>query len=139
MSESVVSHFFLIFFFFPVFCFIIGAPLLSGWRCDCQVRGAKKPARLSLDKRIIFFFLLSLLLLHLFLVLRDFCWEQRGGWNKRRSWCWFGESNQAKEQRILPKLSSRRLLAKRRRSRGRGEDLDEDGGLCCSVEKGPGC
>lgn len=53
MSESVVSHFFSS-FFPPVFCFILGAPLLSGRRCDCQVRGEQKPARLSLDKRIFF-------------------------------------------------------------------------------------
>lgn len=129
--------------FSHLFFFLFSA-LLSARRCspvgDVIVKCAERRSRLVLAWiNGYFFFLLSLLLLHLFLVLRDFCWEQRGGWNKRRSWCCFGESNQAKEQRILPKLSSRRLLAKRRRSRGRGEDLDEDGGLCCSVEQGPGC
>lgn len=60
-------------------------------------------------------------------------------WNKRRGGCRCGVCNQATEQRILPELSSRRLSPerRRRRSRGRGEDrrLDEDGGLCRSVER----
>ena len=62
MSESVVSHFFssfgVFFFFFPpVFCFIIGAPLRSGWRCDRQVRAEEKqkkklkPARIKKKKK----------------------------------------------------------------------------------------
>ena len=67
MSESVVSHFFssfgVFFFFFfpPVFCFIIGAPLRSGWRCDRQVRAEEKqkkrlkPARIKKKNRGRFF------------------------------------------------------------------------------------
>ena len=34
--------FFSSFGFFPVFRFIIGAPLRSGWRCDRQVRAEEK-------------------------------------------------------------------------------------------------
>lgn len=46
-----------------------------------------------------------------------------------------GGCNQAEEQRILPKLTSRRLLPERRRSRGRGEGSDGDGGLRCVIEQ----
>lgn len=50
VSESVVSHFSHL---FPLFLLPYRAPLLSGWRCDWQVRGEKTLAVfLRLDKRI---------------------------------------------------------------------------------------
>lgn len=111
VSESVVSHFSHL---FPLFLLPYRAPLLSGWRCDWQVRGEKTlSVFLRLDKRIF----PPLSSSSFSVILRYFCWKKRGGWNKRRRWCRFGVSNQTKEQRILPKLTSRRrLLPGRRRS-----------------------
>lgn len=110
VSESVVSHFSHL---FPCFCVLIAR------RCsplgDVIVNCAER-------RRWLFFFAWikgffpPLSSSSFSVILRYFCWKKRGGWNKRRRWCRFGVSNQAKEQRILPKLTSRRLLPGRRRS-----------------------
>lgn len=139
-----LSAIFLIFLFF--FFLLLFSALLSARRCspagDVNVKCVERRSWLvlGLDKRI---FLLSL---HSSsssssVVLRYFSGKQRGGWKKRRSWCWFGESNQAKEQRILSKLSSRRLLPERRCSRGRGEGrrLGWTWGSVLWHRAGPGC
>lgn len=114
---KVLSAIFLI--FFPCFCFLIAR------RCSPVGDVIGKCAE---RRRWLFFFAWIKGFFppasssSFSVILRYFCWKKRGGWNKRRRWCRFGVSNQTKEQRILPKLTSRRrLLPGRRRSWGRGK------------------
>lgn len=52
VSESVASHFSLSSFFFSFSLFSALLSACRGWRCDCQVLGEQKSARLSSDERI---------------------------------------------------------------------------------------
>lgn len=113
---KVLSAIFLIFFFFLFFALLSACRCSSAWDVIFKYVESRSRARLSLDKRI--FFSLSPLPTSS-VVLRYFSGKQRGGWNKRRTWCRFGpprRKNSGRSQSCQAAASF-----ERRHSGGRGE------------------
>lgn len=117
-----VSAIFLIFFLFSA--------LLSARRCspvgDVIVKRGERRGWFVIAW-IEGYFSLFLLVFFFFLLQIYFPGKQRGGWNKRRNW-WFGEPNQATEQRILPNYQAASFIQRDRETGGGGAEGGEKTG-----------